>query len=90
MKLIWSRAAEADMDSVWHFLAQRNVAFAERAEAIIRASVGRLVEFPLLGRVRPGGGRELSLPQIQFRVGYYVFEDDRILIATIRSTREGA
>ena len=75
------------MDRIWHFLAERDVDLADRIEAAIREGIERLVDFPHLGRPRRDGSRELSLPQIQYRVGYVV-GDDRILIAAVRSTRE--
>ncbi|MDO7844109.1 type II toxin-antitoxin system RelE/ParE family toxin [Sphingomonas immobilis] len=89
MKLNWSRAAEADMDRIWHFLAERSPDLADRIEVALRDGAKRLIDFPYLGRPRRDGSRELSLPAIQYRIGYLVRDDD-ILIAAVRSTRENA
>ncbi len=77
------------MDRIWHFLAGRSVDLADRIEAAIRIGVTRLPAFPLIGRLRADAGRELVLPDIQYRIGYFV-QDGRILIASVRSTKEGA
>ncbi len=77
------------MERIWHYLAERSVEYADRVEAVVRAGVERLVDFPEMGRPRGDGGRDLLLSRIQYRIGYFV-SDDRIVIATVRSTREAA
>jgi plasmid stabilization system protein ParE len=87
LKLRWSLRSQDDLDRIWHFLADRSVEWADRTEAGIFAGVERLIDFPGLGRPRSDGGRELSLPAIQYVVAYTV-QDDDILITAVRSTRE--
>lgn len=77
------------MDRIWLFLAERGVDLADRAEALIRSRVGRLLDYPMLGRRSESlGARVLSLVDLQDRV-VYTIEDDQVLIAAVRSTKEG-
>ena len=74
--LFRTRAAQADIDEQWIYLAQRNLRAADRFVDKIEAQFDRLVDFPNLGRARPefaGGLR--SFPADNFVIYYRVLEN---------------
>lgn len=50
MKVRWSIAARDDLERIWHFMAARDSARAERVVRQILKAVAKLEDFPLVGR----------------------------------------
>lgn len=50
--LIYSRAAQGDLQDIWSFVAQDNVVAAEALEQDVREAAERLLELPSLGHRR--------------------------------------
>ena len=71
-----TRAAEADLDEQWVYLAERSIPAANRIIRKITAQCDELANFPNLGRARPefaGGLR--SLPVDNYVIWYRVLAD---------------
>lgn len=82
MRVIWSRAAVADKDAIWLFLADRDLAYADKVEARLDSRAALLSQFPRLGRPVPDSDlRELSIPDTQHVIVYRIDGD----IASIES-----
>lgn len=64
----WDRAAEADVDAIWDFVAQKNIFAANRLIKDIFDTCARIAERPLMGEARPELGRALRC----FSSGSYV------------------
>lgn len=60
--LIYSRAAQGDLQDIWSFTAPDNVVAADALEADIRAAAQQLVELPSLGHRR----RDLTTHDLWF------------------------
>lgn len=59
LPLIWTDEAIADLDEITEYIAQRNIAAAERLEGLVRSAAGRLPDHPFLYRPgRVAGTRE--------------------------------
>ena len=54
MSALFQLTAQAidDLDSIWQFIAQENPQAADRVEAEIIATCGRIAEYPLIGHKR--------------------------------------
>ncbi len=88
MKLRWSRRANADLERLWHFVADFSPDRADLIEATLHRRIDQLLTFPKIGRiVRAPDVRALSLPDIQYVVTYSIVEDE-VRIIGIRHTRE--
>ena len=88
MKIIWSRQAQRDKQTIWSFLSDRGVAYADRVELRIEARVESLAQFAYLGGPIPGTNRrKLSIPDIQHVVIYRI-DDTIIRILRIRATAQ--
>lgn len=88
MKLRWSQRANADLERLWHFVADFSPERADVIEATLHRRIDRLLAFPKLGRiVRAPDIRALSLPDIQYVVTYSIV-DEEVRIIGIRHTRE--
>ena len=87
MKVLWTQKAETDVLQHWLFLAERNVAYAERVEARLRATGDLIGKFPLIGRPVARTIRDMSLPDVQYVLRYRV-DEDAIRILEVWSTRQ--
>ena len=89
MKIIWSPLAIERVEEAGRYLAQDSLAIAIKWTEEIFAKVGRLRSFPKSGRIVP----EIDSPFVReiivgnYRVIYRI-ESRRILILTIRHTRQ--
>jgi plasmid stabilization system protein ParE len=52
MKLLISRRADADLDSIWNYIAKDSLVAADRVETALLAAIDRLMETPNLGHFR--------------------------------------
>jgi toxin ParE1/3/4 len=88
LKLIWSRQALKEREAIWQFLAEANVAYADRVEARIVTRTDRLLAAPFQGSpVARTDQRKLSIPDIQYVIVYRV-EDNAIRILRIWATSQ--
>jgi toxin ParE1/3/4 len=74
-KIVWTRPAVQDLDSIWEYLKQQSNKAAEQVQNRILKAVEKLSEFPYMGR--PGqlaGTRELVIPRFPYIVIYGVIE----------------
>lgn len=75
---------------MWCFVAERDVARADRIANEIRRRCDILSNFSQLGRsVLRGQARDLSLTDMQYIIRYRI-EDDEILIVGVRHTKQEA
>ncbi|PTS90125.1 hypothetical protein DBR17_01965 [Sphingomonas sp. HMWF008] len=73
---------------MWCFVAERDVARADRIATKVRRRCDILSKFPHLGRpVLQGRARDLSLTDMQYIIRYRI-EDDEVLIVGVRHTKQ--
>jgi len=78
----WSHSARRDYRNLIEWLADRNLAAADRIADAIERSVANLADMPQIGRIgRVLGTRELVVPRTPYVVIYQIDDtDDRILL----------
>lgn len=91
-RLIWSRAALADISRLHAFLASKNRSAARRAIATIRQGVKLLAQHPEAGRPIPEKPAEFREWPIGFGSGGYValyrFDGKQVVMLAVRHGRE--
>lgn len=91
-RLIWSQAAQADMQRLFRFLANHNRSAASRAVRAIRAGVAVIAKYPGIGRPFEGMASEYREWLVAFGdSGYmvlYRYDGETALITAIRHQRE--
>jgi addiction module RelE/StbE family toxin len=89
MRVQFSRAAQADIQSIYDFIAFENPAAAKRVISEIELAVNRLADFPLLGRTGAvENTRELALSRLPYIVVYAVGEDAVEIIAVFHAAQD--
>ncbi|MFZ2281163.1 MAG: type II toxin-antitoxin system RelE/ParE family toxin [Prosthecobacter sp.] len=81
--VLYSHAAQGDLQDIWAFIAQDNPEAADVLEADIRAEVQRLAELPSLGHRR----RDLTLHDLWFhtvRKNYLIVYHHRERLEIVR------
>ncbi|MGA2124693.1 MAG: type II toxin-antitoxin system RelE/ParE family toxin [Xanthobacteraceae bacterium] len=87
MKVEYTRQALADLLYIAAYIRGRNRSAAVDLENAIRSTIGLLVDFPKLGRDRPGlGVRALSVSRYPY-TAYYRIVKDEVWIVHIRDDR---
>jgi toxin ParE1/3/4 len=82
--ILWSRAAESDLDEIWLSIASNDVLDADRQVDRIAETILKLGDFPRLGRDRHEFGDSIrSLTKDQYVILYELFADDRVEIKRI-------
>jgi toxin ParE1/3/4 len=78
----WSHSARRDYRNIIEWLADRNLAAADRIADAIERAVANLADMPQIGRIgRVPGTRELVVPRTPYVVIYQIDDtDDRILL----------
>lgn len=61
MQLIILPVAEQDLDDIWTYIAEENLAAAERVQHDILGATRRLLEFPLMGVARDELGTDMRM-----------------------------
>ena len=88
MRVRWSAGANADVQRLWLFAADRDVVLAERLEEELRRRAELLASFPEMGRrINDKGHREMSMVNLQCVLRYRL-ADDVILILRVHHARE--
>jgi toxin ParE1/3/4 len=83
MKIQWSPAAIADLESIRAYIANDSPRAANRISTRIKEAILRLRDFPFSGREgRVPETRELVVPGTVY-IAAYIIKDDEILIATV-------
>jgi toxin ParE1/3/4 len=73
MNIRYSRVAQADIQSIFDYIAQENPKAAARVVSLIESSVMRLELFPLSGRSGAvAGTRELVVPRLPYIAVYQI------------------
>ena len=89
MEIIWRQTALSDLKSIRAFIAQDNIAAADNVSSAIRTAVGRLANYPDLGRAgRIDRTRELTVPDMPYIVAYRVAENQVRIVAIIHTSRQ--
>ena len=79
-KIVFTKPAIADLEGLFPFIAQDNPSAAEKFGYAIADKTGRLISFPLIGRVVP----EFNVPNIReiihrvYRIVYRVREEPSV------------
>ena len=93
-RVIWSREATVALERIYHFLAVRDKGLAKRALSTIHDGAKLLEVQPLLGHPVAGGHAPSRELLVRFgRTGYlirYVGENDRVVIVSIRHSKQSA
>jgi toxin ParE1/3/4 len=89
MRVDFSRAAQADINSIFDFISVENPAAAKRVIASIETATRRLVDFPLSGRIGAvEGTRELVIPRLPYIAVYVVNADNVEIIAVFHAAQD--
>ena len=81
--ILWEEESLNDREKIFEFLYDFNPNAAEKADEIIEAKVGNLLEQPLMGIQRDGiRGRFLIIPEISMIVSYWV-DDSAIRVMRV-------
>jgi toxin ParE1/3/4 len=75
--------AEADLDSIWLWIAQNNVGAAERMIARLEAAEDRLGEFPEIGQARPDVGPGIRHWPVSVYLIFYRIDPDAVTIVRV-------
>ncbi|BCA60398.1 hypothetical protein HMP06_3167 [Sphingomonas sp. HMP6] len=87
MKLVWTGRARTDLDRVWLFLAERDIALADGVTREIQLRCDRLVEFPRIAPTVTRDIRQWSMPNIGYVVTYTI-DGDQIRIRRVHHAQE--
>jgi toxin ParE1/3/4 len=88
MEIVWSARAISDLEAIREFIDTDNPRAAVRVRTRIHVAVGRLAQFPLLGRAgRVAGTRELIIANAPYIVAYRIIEDRIRILAVIHTAR---
>lgn len=86
--LRWRRAALADLEDIFEFVAQDNPIAAAKLAASIHSQAERLCLNPRLGRPgRVAGIRELVVPRVPYIVAYQVRGRRIEILAVVHTSR---
>lgn len=89
MRIIWRRAALADLVSIRDFIAQDDPQAAVRVATAIRAAIDPLATYQSLGRAgRVDGTRELVVADLPYVIVYRVAQDTVRILAVIHTARQ--
>lgn len=86
MRIVWSRQALSDRDTIWEFVASDDLFTAQRIDTEFASTVDELAEYPELGR--PGlvpGTREL-FPVPNYRIVYELNDDEIWILAIVHTS----
>jgi plasmid stabilization system protein ParE len=90
--LIWSEPALAHVQRLYRFLAEKNLAAAQRAVKAIRAGVKILSQHPQAGRVVDGMDAVFRDWPVDFGDSGYVvryrFDGERVVLLAVRHQKE--
>lgn len=88
MRVVWTEPAKRDLASARAWIAQdRPLAAANQIQRIVDA-VGRLRDFPNVGRLgRRAGARELVVPGGPFIVAYKIRDDEIAILRVFHGAR---
>lgn len=91
-RLIWSEPALANVQRLYRFLAEKNLAAARRAVKAIRDGVKILAQHPQVGRVVDELDAAFRDWPVDFGDSGYVvryrFDDERVTILSVRHQKE--
>lgn len=87
MKIIWSRSAVADLQSLRRFIGLDSIDVATRvAVSIVSITEKQLTAFPLTGRIgQVPGTRELVLPRLPYFISYS-YSDTEVTVLRVYHT----
>src|SRR5215510_6310812 len=89
MKVVWLQQARADLDSIVDYLLERNSQAAVDIYEAIRQQVGKLADFPRIGRPgRVAGTRELVMAGLPYIVPYYTKGREVRILAILHTSRK--
>ena len=89
MRLVWSAAAEADLDDIVRYIAQDNLTAALGLDERIRQCVDRLRALPQSGRIGfAPDTRELVVPRTPYVVTYEISADAVIVLHVTHGRRQ--
>jgi plasmid stabilization system protein ParE len=88
VRIIWLAGAQRDLEHALHYVGERNSNAARRVGERIIGSVGRLVDFPRMGRPgRVAGTYELVITRAPHIVAYQLAGNDIEVLAVIHGAR---
>jgi toxin ParE1/3/4 len=89
VKVVWLQQAGADLDTIVNYLLEREPQAAVDIHDTIRQQVGKLADFPRLGRPgRVAGTRELVMAGLPYIVPYYIKGDEVRILAVLHTSRK--
>jgi addiction module RelE/StbE family toxin len=87
MRVLWTLVAEQDRADIVDTIAEDNPLAAIRMDELFEATVGRLAEHPLLGRVGKVPGTRELIPHESYRLVYEVQADTVWILALVHTAR---
>jgi toxin ParE1/3/4 len=89
MRVLFSAAARADIQSIYDYIAQENPRAAAQVVGSIEKATMRLELFPISGRVGAvGGTRELIVPRLPYIAVYRVVSQSVEVIAVFHAAQD--
>lgn len=88
MRVLWTLSAEQDRADIVDFIAQDNPLAAIRMDETFSAAVGRLAEYPLLGRAGQIPGTRELIPHESYRLVYEVRADTIWILTLVHTARQ--
>lgn len=80
--MIWSPAAERDLQHIRDYIGERNPAAAERVANAIKAAAAGLAAFPYKGHAAQDATREWIVPE--YRAYLLIYDVDRQAVSVLR------
>jgi toxin ParE1/3/4 len=88
MQIEWDPSAVRDLEEIRAFIAADKPSAAVRVAERIKSAIGRLSEFPLMGRqTQQPGIRILTIPGTPYLVYYQVPPDRVVIVAVFHGAR---
>jgi len=89
MRLEYSAQAQASLDQIFDYIADHNMAAAERTIDRILQLADTLAKFPLIAPEGPiPGTREVIVPNINYRIVYEIERDTLRVLDVIHTRRQ--
>jgi plasmid stabilization system protein ParE len=89
MMVVWLQQAGADLDTIVDYLLEHDPQAAVDIHDAIRQQVGKLADFPRIGRPgRVAGTRELVLAGLPYIVPYYIKGGEVRILAVVHTSRK--
>jgi len=88
MKVEWTSDAERDRQEVWDFIAESDIAAADRLIHRFEEAIDRLTEFPRMGRPGSFAGTREFVAHPNYKIVYRFGEHTLYILAIYHTSRQ--